>query len=449
MPVWLDRRRSVPAGGAASGGTRPNPLRRELVVFLAVAALVLLAVAAGTVYLSGRVARETALDEAEDTAARIARVLVEPLLPQALAGDRATLDRVLRVRLEDGSVTSVVVWTPDGRVLYSSDPDMEGISMAPTPGLRAAAEGRIVSSVEREPGASSPSRPDGAFLDVYAPLTVDGEPLVVEANISASTIDGDAALLRDRVVPFVIGALVVLQLVQVPIAVSLGRRLSRQEDERKQLIERNLRASDRERRAIAADVHDGPVQQLAGVSYAFSGLRARLPEEHRASVDWLQRAHQSAVASLRFLMVGIHPPDLTGDGLPLAFEDLARGLRERGLTVVVSQDPDLPQLSSTRATILYRSGREALANVARHAEARNVWVRLEVAEQHARPAVRLTVSDDGVGFPDTDPGRAPAGHLGLRLVHDRITGNGGSVTLGNRPGGGAVLDIVLPLDDEH
>ena len=422
--------------------TRGNPLRRELVVFLAVAALVLLAVGAGTNYLSVRIARETALDEAEETSARIARVLVEPLLAQALDGDRAPLDRVLRDRLEDGSVTSVVVWTPDGRVLYSSDPDLEGGSGPAAPELTAAASGTVVSTVER---GSDPDH--DTFLDVYAPLTVDGRQLVFEANISGSTIDRDAALLRDRVVPFVIGALVVLQLVQVPIAVSLGRRLSRQEDERKQLIERNLRASDRERRAIVADVHDGPVQQLAGVSYAFAGLRARLPEEHKSTVDWLHRAHQAAVASLRYLMVGIHPPDLTGEGLALAFEDLGKGLRERGITVVVSQDPGMPEISPTTATILYRSGREALANVGRHAQARTVWVALAAAERHNRPAVRLTVSDDGVGFPDADSFQAPTGHLGLQLVRDRITGNGGVVTLGERPGGGAVLDIVLPLND--
>jgi signal transduction histidine kinase len=248
-------------------------------------------------------------------------------------------------------------------------------------------------------------------------------------------------------VPLAIGALVALQLVQVPIAVSLGRRLRREEVERRQLIERNVRAAERERQAIAADVHDGPVQELAGVSYALGGLRARLPETYRSTVDWLLGAHQAAVASLRSLMVDIHPPDLSGEGLGSAFEDLAGRLRERGLTVHVTQDHPLPPISSTAAALLYRSGREGLANVARHSGASTAWVRLEGVQGNGPSALRLTIADDGVGFPAGGSVRAADGHLGLRLVRDRITGHGGSVALEDRPGGGAVLDIVLPLDD--
>jgi hypothetical protein len=192
------------------------------------------------------------LDEAEQTGVRVARVLVEPLLAQTLAGDRETLDRLLFDRLEDGSVTTVSVWTPDGQVVYSSDRLPEGRSVAPSAELAAAAGGELVSDLDRAPALGRPAVIDGPFLEVYALMAVYGEPLVLQAYFSSSAIDRNASLLRSRVVPLAIGALVALQLVQVPIAVSLGRRLRREEVERRQLIERNVRAAEREQAVVRA-----------------------------------------------------------------------------------------------------------------------------------------------------------------------------------------------------
>jgi signal transduction histidine kinase len=73
-----------------------------------------------------------------------------------------------------------------------------------------------------------------------------------------------------------------------------------------------------------------------------------------------------------------------------------------------------------------------------------VWVRLEETEHERRPAVVLEVADDGIGFPDTGIDRRSEGHLGLRLVLDRVAHLGGRVDIGRRPGGGAVVTAVLP-----
>jgi two-component system NarL family sensor kinase len=58
--------------------------------------------------------------------------------------------------------------------------------------------------------------------------------------------------------------------------------------------------------------------------------------------------------------------------------------------------------------------------------------------------VRLEIADDGVGFPASTDKRAE-GHLGLSLLRDRIVDLGGTVTIGDRPGGGALLTFVVPL----
>ena len=440
-------------------------IRRELMTFLAVSLVVLLAVGAATVVLSGIIARDNQLADARATAARIAERLVEPLLtgPGGVSGQSAALDLVLDSRLQDGSVVSFLVWSADGEILYGSDHTMEGRRVPLTDELSEALAGEVVSEVDEDPELPLHASAGEPLLEVYVPMTVAGDRLAFETYFGSPSIERDAALLRSRIVPLAVGALGVLALVQIPLVMSLAGRLRRNEAERTQLVMSNLMASDRERREIAADVHDGPVQDLAGVSYALSALRPSLPDGQRASVDRMVGAVRSSVASLRRLMVQIYPPDLSGPGLGAALDDLAGPLREQGLTVHVEGDSG-PGISPSAAAVLYRTAREALANVTRHSGASTVWVQLAETRFDGLPAVRLTISDDGVGFPtgatvspgddrvpaaegaDTGAGQRPGepGHFGLRLVHDRLVEAGGAVTLRAREGGGAVLEAVVP-----
>ncbi|HEX2075401.1 MAG TPA: ATP-binding protein [Geodermatophilus sp.] len=426
---------------------RSSGLPRELTIFLAVALLVLVAVATGTVLISERIARENALTEAARTAQRLTDLLVEPVLRDALAGIPGRweeLDRDVTNRLSDGSITSLVVWTARGEVLYATKDELVGQQFPPTRQLLAATSGEVVAEVDEMPETSYQGEADTPMLEVYVPLTIRGETLAVETYFSYDSIYRQAALLRGQIIPMAVGALVLLQLVQIPIATSLARRVRRQEAERTELVERTLVASERERRAIAADIHDGPVQDLAGVSYALSALRASVPPERQATVDRLVGAIRNAVQSLRRLMVDIYPPELSGAGLATAMQDLTEPLRTQGVEVSVDTGP-LPEMSPNAAAVLYRTAKEALVNVANHAKATRVWVTLEETRHQGTPAVRLEVADDGVGFPETGTDRRSEGHFGLSLVHDRIQDQGGSLHLGPRAGGGAVLTAVVPV----
>jgi signal transduction histidine kinase len=435
--------RSRRSGFRRSWGSRP---RRELTAFLAVALLVLAAVSAGTAVISERIARANALAKAQRTATRLGQLLITPLLTDYLRGvpgALADLDRIVDYRMSDGSVTSMAVWTAEGRVLYASHEELIGEAYAPTPELLTAVGGTVVADVDEEPETAYRQVAPGPVVVVYTPLTVDGQSLAFEASFSYDRIEREAAFLRGQIIPMAIGALVALQLVQIPIATSLARRVRRHEAERAELMERTLTDSDRERRGVAADLHDGPVQDLAGVSYALGALRMSVPDGQQATVDRLVGAVRNAVQSLRRLIVDIYPPDLSGPGLGVAIDDLAEPLRAQGLTVVLEADP-LPGMPPDTVAAVYRTAREALANVAIHARARSVWVRLEATEHERRAAVLLEVADDGVGFPDAGIDRRSEGHLGLRLVIDRVTHLGGRVDLGRRPGGGAVVTAVLP-----
>lgn len=86
--------------------------------------------------------------------------------------------------------------------------------------------------------------------------------------------------------------------------------------------------------------------------------------------------------------------------------------------------------------------------MAHHAQAQRVWVSLEADRDGRRPVVRLGVADDGVGFPWSHRGGNPDGHLGLRLVSDRVSALGGRLDVDDRPGGGAVVTVELPVDHE-
>jgi signal transduction histidine kinase len=420
--------------------------RRELAAFVVTALLVLLVVSAGTIWLSERIARANALAESERTAQRLAQFAIEPVLSELLAGvsDRKDeLRRVFDARTSDGSVTRMVLWRENGQVLLSSDRDLEGDVFPPSDDLLAAIAGQTVSSIDEAPETDGDGE-SAAALEVYTPLTTtNGERFAFEAYFAYEGINRQAALLRGEIIPMAIGALVLLQVVQIPIATSLARRVRRQEAERAELMRRNVEASDRERRAIAADVHDGPVQDLAGVSYALSALRGALPEERQPTVDKLVGAVRHAVQSLRRLMIDIYPPDLSGPGLGTAISDSAEALRAEGIEVLMDAGP-LPEMTPDAAAVLYRTAKEALANVLKHARATHVWITLEETEFEGQ-AVRLEVADDGVGFPAEGTDRRAEGHLGLSLLCDRVVDLGGTVTLSDREGGGALLIAVVPL----
>jgi signal transduction histidine kinase len=210
-------------------------------------------------------------------------------------------------------------------------------------------------------------------------------------------------------------------------------------------MQRNLTASEHERRAIAADVHDGPVQDLAGVAYALTGLRDSVAPERGPTMDRVIEAVRHAVHSLRRLMIDIFPPELSGPGLAATLEDLAQPLRDQGVAVDIDTGP-LPGMSPEAAAVLYRSAKESLSNVAHHAEATQVWITLQLAGGDAVPCVQLEIADDGVGFGDPATADSPEGHLGLRLLRDRVADIGGYVTLHNRADGGAVVAVFVPAE---
>jgi two-component system, NarL family, sensor kinase len=158
-------------------------------------------------------------------------------------------------------------------------------------------------------------------------------------------------------------------------------------------------------------------------------------------------AVRNAVLSLRRLMIDVYPPDLSGPGLATALDDLVQPVRDHGLTVELATGP-LPMLPPPTVAVLYRSAKEALANVVHHSSASTVQVRLGQIDDDGRLSVRLEVEDDGVGFPDLDRDPTPTGHLGLHLVRDRALAVGGRFEWANGPSGGASVAVTVPVEPD-
>jgi signal transduction histidine kinase len=216
----------------------------------------------------------------------------------------------------------------------------------------------------------------------------------------------------------------------------------RQDVERTELLARTLTASDRDRRAIAADVHDGPVQELAGVAYALSALRPTVPSAAQGATDRLIGSVKEGVAALRTLMVDLYPPDLSASAMPAALEDLARRMSTATLTVH-SEATAVPDLDSPGAAVLYRTAKEALAVVPRPAT--SAWLSYEPASMGGAPAALLRVSHDGPPASVHPTGARSDDLEGLDLMRRELVDLGGSLTVTDHDGSGAVVTALVPV----
>jgi signal transduction histidine kinase len=143
---------------------------------------------------------------------------------------------------------------------------------------------------------------------------------------------------------------------------------------------------------------------------------------------------------LRSLLVEIHPPNLHASGLEAALSDLLAPLRGRGVETEITVDPGAA-LSDENERFVYRASAEALRNVQRHAEAARVTVSVRPIDD----AVRLEITDDGVGFgPEDRQRRREEGHVGLSLLEELASGAGATLDVRSSPGAGTTFALELP-----
>jgi len=304
-----------------------------------------------------------------------------PVAPGAL---RDALARALH----DPSLT-VAYWLPDAERYVDADGRSVTLPAGPE---------RAVTEVQRE------GRRIAAL--VHDPALADQPELVQSAGAAAAL-----ALQNER------------------LQAQLRARLEELHASRARLVE----AAEGERRRIERDLHDGTQQRLVSIAMTLGLAESRLPNDPGAVGLLLGQARAAlsdALRELRELAQGIHPGILTERGLQAALEELAYGAR-----VPLELDVDLPERLPARVeAAAYFAVSEAMTNVAKHAQASAVRVR--VAQVDGRAVVE--VADDGVG------GAEGARGSGLRGLHDRVDALGGRLLVVSPVGRGTVLRAEIP-----
>ncbi|MFD0667147.1 PAS domain-containing sensor histidine kinase [Ramlibacter sp. MAHUQ-53] len=198
---------------------------------------------------------------------------------------------------------------------------------------------------------------------------------------------------------------------------------------------------EQEKSRVARELHDELAQSLTALKMDAIWLRdhlARDPEAAAAKVSGMLQMLDASVAATRRIAADLRPLVLDDLGLVPAIEWLAQSFTQRhGVHCELDLDESL-ELEEPYATAVFRIVQESLANVAKHARARTVWVRVARAGRQ----IVIEVRDDGVGF-DTGAGRKPQS-LGLIGLRERAQLLEGTMSIESTPGEGTRVAARIP-----
>lgn len=206
----------------------------------------------------------------------------------------------------------------------------------------------------------------------------------------------------------------------------------------RQLVE----AQERDRAIVAADIHDGALQQLGATAMRLELIRARAAagdsEAMEELIDRCATDIRSCTRELRNLLMELRPQVLDDNGLAAALGELGNTAEDTRVRVNVEM-PD--EIEDDLAITIFRIVQEALNNIRKHAHANNAWVDVS----HTADAIRVEIRDDGVGFEGAASGPSSAGqHFGLLGMRERTRMMGGEFTIVGHSGGGTTVTAVLP-----
>jgi two-component system, NarL family, sensor kinase len=398
--------------------------------------------------------RRVGIDEAEQQARTITRLagegIVGPLLTEdLLAGDpRAVrrLDGVVRSRVLGDDVVRVKLWSSDGRIVYSDQTHLIGRQFAGRgEAFQALHEGRATAHiVELSRPEHTYERAAGRLLEVYQPIrSLGGERMLFETYQRYDTIVAEGRQLWIEFGVLLFAGLLLLQLLNLPLAHNLARRLRQGQRQREALLQRALHASETERRLVAADLHDGIVQDLAGVSYSLAAHARDADGEAKGELNQAAAQTRESVRALRAMLVDLYPPSLHRSGLSAALDDLAATYTARGLPTKVAVEPSAHP-GEVNERLLFRGAQEAMRNAYKHADAHQALLKVRANGE----GVTLEVTDDGRGFDaEARTDGAPNGHFGLRLLRDLFEEAGGEVHVRSTPGGGTTVKLAVPRQE--
>jgi signal transduction histidine kinase len=211
--------------------------------------------------------------------------------------------------------------------------------------------------------------------------------------------------------------------------------------ERQKLVGQLFHAHEEERRVIVQGIHDDSIQAVVAVGMRLGMLKAQVEDPELAGT--LDRLHEHvvhAIDRLRRLMFDLQPVELERQGLAVALKvHLEQARAEDGLDFLLDDRTTREPAEATRS-LVYLMGREAIANVRKHAHASRVDAVLEEYDN----GLLVRVHDDGRGFDVEDSMRVRQGHVGLPAMRERVESVGGSLSVQSHPGEGSVVEVRVP-----
>lgn len=283
-----------------------------------------------------------------------------------------------------------------------------------------------------------------------APATMISFPLVIQSATTGSVTLSWATADRGAALPVDEYEIMVGVAQQLAVAVE-NARLRQQAQERERmlgdLLHQVVSVQETERQRIARELHDVTGQSLTAIALGLRGVETTVrinPELAVEQIHQLESYGSAALTELRQLIANLRPSQLDDLGLVAALQWYLREFETRHSVKVDFEAGGnrAQRLPAEHETTLFRIVQEALANVARHAQASSVAVRLD----HATDRLRLTIHDDGRGF-DIATVLSHRGTQGWGLlgIQERATLLGGECQITSQPGRGTRLVVTIPL----
>jgi signal transduction histidine kinase len=215
------------------------------------------------------------------------------------------------------------------------------------------------------------------------------------------------------------------------------------EERLRHLSQQLVSSQEQERKALSRELHDEIGQLLTALRMELGNLeRGRAGHnggEADPHLDQAKKLAETTLRTTRDIAMGLRPAMLDVLGLGPALEWQVREFSRRYNTPIrLEVDGDLRDVPDPHRTYLYRIVQEGLTNCARHAQAKNIHVKLE----DSSGKLAVLVEDDGVGF---DQHNNVAYGLGLLGMTERVRELSGQLSIQSEPGKGTRIEVVLPL----
>lgn len=224
------------------------------------------------------------------------------------------------------------------------------------------------------------------------------------------------------------------------------RRLMVNQEKLRALSSQLTLTEERERRRIAMDLHDRISQSLALTQIKLSLLSQGSPAGPQpTALKEIEAEIESIIQDTRTLTFEISPSILYELGVEAAIEWIAESmLPAYGLRVTVRSQGQEEQLATSLRVLIFRSVRELLLNIVKHAAAKQVEIQLS----HEPSGLRVMVRDDGVGFNPSNAGleNPNTEGFGLFSIRERLSAVGGAFTIESSPGRGTRATLAIPIN---